>query len=59
MGAVLCTECGFHFKKKKQLQTREGKTKGPGGGGGNLVVIALIGVILIAVGMIVWRMISR
>ncbi|MDA0321258.1 MAG: hypothetical protein O2923_00870 [Verrucomicrobia bacterium] len=57
MGAVLCVECGFHFKKKKQLQTREGKAAATGGGN-NVVVFALIGVIVIAIALIVWQMTS-
>jgi len=57
MGAVLCVECGFHFRKKKQLQTRTGKAAASGGGN-NVVVLALIGVIVIAIALVAWRIIS-
>ena len=57
MGAVLCVECGFHFRKKKQLQTRAGNAAASGGGN-NVVVLALIGVIAIAIAIVVWQIIS-
>jgi DNA-directed RNA polymerase subunit RPC12/RpoP len=60
---VLCIQCGYHFKKKKQLSTAEGSAAAKSGGGGtapkNVPAIAgLILLIVFAIGFIIYRMLG-
>ena len=56
-GAVLCVHCGYHFKKRKQLKTKEGTAK-TSGGKNTAVVIGLVVLIVAVLAFMVWKVIK-
>ena len=46
VGAVVCIQCGYHFKKHTQLETKAGTVSSGGGGGKNMIVVVVLIVLI-------------